>query len=346
MRQESAAMVCVFVGLCLAASGCAHPAEPDAYGNVEATAVVVGAEATGQLITFPIVEGQTLAADAIVGTIDPTQLGLERDQLAAQRAASASRVNEISEQIDVLQAQRAAATAERDAAKAQRAALVAQQEIAQRAHERTQRLFAQQAATAQQLDQAEKDDRVLGEQIKAQDEQITAQDQQIAALTQQMAATRAQRQTATLRVTSADAQVAQVGERIRKSQVTNPITGTVLATYVKAGEVVQPGQPLYRIANLDAVEVRAYVTEVQLAHVRFGQGAQVSIDVGTNQRQTLSGIVSWVSSQAEFTPTPIQTRDERADLVYAIKVRVPNQEGLLKIGMPADVRFTTPSGGS
>jgi HlyD family secretion protein len=113
----------------------------------------------------------------------------------------------------------------------------------------------------------------------------------------------------------------------------------VLTSYAKAGEFVQMGQPLYKIANLDAVEVRAYVTEPQLATVRLGQEARVTIDAGRGPRQTLSGTVAWISSQAEFTPTPIQTREERADLVYAVKIRVRNDKGVLKIGMPADVQF-------
>ena len=113
----------------------------------------------------------------------------------------------------------------------------------------------------------------------------------------------------------------------------------MLVTYAKPGEVVQPGQPLYKIADVRIVDIRAYVTEPQLASVKLGSGARVSVDVGNDSRQTLDGTVSWVSSQAEFTPTPIQTRDERADLVYAVKIRVPNENGLLKIGMPVDVDF-------
>jgi len=101
---------------------------------------------------------------------------------------------------------------------------------------------------------------------------------------------------------------------------------------------VQPGQPLYKIADMSAVDVRAYITEPQLALVRVGQQARVTVDAG-NARQTLDGSVSWVATQAEFTPTPIQTREERADLVYAIKIRVPNANGVLKIGMPVDVAF-------
>ncbi len=324
------------------ASACARPARPDAYGNVEATAVVVGAETGGRLVSFDAKEGDTLADAAVVGTIDAIELGLQRDQLTAQRGANASRVNEVAQQIDVLKAQRNVATAQRDAAKAQTAALEAQREIARRTYERTQRLIAQQAATAQQLDQAERDVRVLEEQINAQSDQVRAQDSQIQAHTQQIEATRAQQQTAAEQVTSAAAQIAQVNERLHKSQVINPIAGTVLTTYAKAGEFVQPGQPLYKIANLDSVEVRAYVSEPQLARVKLGVGAQVTIDVG-GERRSLTGTVSWISSEAEFTPTPIQTREERADLVYAVKIRVPNEDGTLKIGMPADVQFATTS---
>ncbi|HEV3062113.1 MAG TPA: HlyD family efflux transporter periplasmic adaptor subunit [Vicinamibacterales bacterium] len=333
----------VLAGL-MAVAGCRRGAEPDAYGNVEATSVVVGAEAAGRIVSFDVKEGDRLAASAVVGAIDAAELALQRDQLAAERGANASRVNEVARQIDVLQAQQLASAAERDAAKAQRAALEAQHEIARRAYDRTRRLFDQQAATAQQLDQAERDDRVLEQQIKAQDDQIAADEHRVAAQTGQIDATHALRQTATHQVVSIEAQVAQVSERIRKSQITNPIAGTVLVTYAKAGETVLPGQALYKIADLQSVEVRAYVTEPQLSRVRLGGGVQVAVDVGQGARRVFPGTVSWVSSQAEFTPTPVQTRDERADLVYAVKVRVANESGALKIGMPADVRFDAGGG--
>ena len=323
----------------LAAASCARQTPPDAYGNVEATEVVVGAEAAGRLVSLSVNDGDSLAAGASVGTIDATQLRIERDQASAQRGASASRVDEANRQIAVLEAQRAAASAERDAAVAQRGALVSQQEIAQRTFGRTKRLFDAQAATAQQLDQAERDVRVLADQIKAQDEQIRAHDRQIAAQEDQVHAARAQTQTLRAQVESADAQVNQVSERIRKTDVRNPSAGTVLTTYAKAGEVVQVGQPLYRIADLRSVDVRAYVSEPQLSTIRLGQRAAISVDASRSQRQTVTGDVTWVSSRAEFTPTPIQTREERADLVYAIKIRVPNEQGLLKIGMPVDVQF-------
>jgi membrane fusion protein YbhG len=323
----------------LAAVACARPAPPDAYGNVEATSVVVGAEVAGRLVSFDPNEGDRLEASAVVGAIDAIELGLQRDQLTAQRSASLSRVSEVARQIPVLQAQRDVATASRDAARAQVAALETQRVIARRAYERTQRLVAQEAATAQQLDQAERDAKVLDDQIRAQNEQVKAQDSQMQAYARQIDAIRVQEQTATAQVTSAAAQIAQVSERMRKTQVTNPISGTVLTTYAKPGEFVQMGQPLYKIADLKVVEVRAYVTQPQLAQVKIGGGASVNIDVAGGQRRALPGTVSWISSEAEFTPTPIQTREERADLVYAIKIRVPNEGGMLKIGMPADVQF-------
>jgi HlyD family secretion protein len=322
----------------LVIAGCSKDEGPDAYGNVEATEVVVSAQAGGQLTRFTPQEGQRLEAGAVVGAVDATDLNLQRDQAAAQRAVNVSRMTEVARQVPVIEAQRAAAQAQRDAATAQRAALASQLEIARRGYERTQRLIAQQAATAQQLDQAEREVRTLENQLEAQDEQIEAQARQMAAHTGQIAAIRAQQQTAAQQVTVAAAQVGQAEERIRKAQITNPSAGTVLVTYAREGEVVQPGQPLYKIADLAAVDVRAYVTETQLSSVRVGQKAQVTVDAGES-RQTLDGSVSWVASQAEFTPTPIQTREERADLVYAVKIRVPNQNGVLKIGMPVDVGF-------
>jgi HlyD family secretion protein len=332
------ALSIVLCALGLGSAACSRQAEPDAYGNVEATEVVVSSEVGGQLTAFTVDEGQTLTAGQAAGSIDPTQLTLQRGQAVAQRESAVSRVGEVDRQVAVLDAQRDALQAQHDAAVAQRSALQAQLEIARRNHERTRRLFTQQAATSQQLDQAERDDRVLQDQIRAQDEQIEAQARQVVAQTAQIAAARQQQQTARTQVSAADAQVAQVDDRIKRSTITNPSAGTVLVTYVQPGEVVQAGQPLYKIADMGTVDVRAYVSEPQLAEVKMGGQAHVSLDSG-DSRQTLSGTVSWISTQAEFTPTPIQTRDERADLVYAVKIRVANQNGMLKIGMPVDVEF-------
>jgi HlyD family secretion protein len=259
--------------------------------------VVVGAEASGKIDALRVHEGDKLAAGAIVGTIETTRLGLQEREISSQRDVSASRINEVEQQIGALRVQR---------------------EIAHRAYERTRRLFAKQAATAPQLDQAERDYKVLGEQIGV---------------------ARAQQESIRREMTAAEARIAQVNEQVRNGTITNPIDGTVLATYAKAGEVTQNGAPLYRIADLRSVEVRAYVTETQLASVRVGQPARVTVDVGDKKRSTIDGTITWVSSDAEFTPTPIQTREERADLVYAVKIRVANANGVLKIGMPADVDF-------
>ena len=279
------------------AAGCNRGEQPDAYGNFETTEVVVSAETSGQLQWFTPDDGERLDSGALVGVVDTVQLALQRDQMVAQRGASGSRAAEAGKNIAVLEAQH---------------------EIAQRGYDRTQRLHQQQAATAQQLDQAERDVRVLGDQIQA------AQAQQSAARHD---------------VASSAAQIAQIADRIRRSRITNPRAGTVLTKYVEPGEFVQQGQPLYKLAIVDSMELRAYVTEPQLAQIKIGQPAEVTIDAGVKQRTTRTGKVTWISSEAEFTPTPVQTREERADLVYAIKIVVPNHDGLFKIGMPADVRF-------
>ena len=213
-------------------------------------------------------------------------------------------------------AQREATEARATAAGGQIGVYEAQLVIARRALDRTRRLADQKAATVLQLDQAERDYRTLVAQIQA---------------------ARAQQQSVAKDVVSSAAHVAQLRDRISKSQIANPETGTVLATYAKAGEIVQPGQPLYRIANLDTLILRAYVAERQLASLTIGQRVQVHVDRGDGTLLTMVGIVRWVASQAEFTPTPVQTRDERTDLVYAVKVHVANPRGFLKIGMPADL---------
>lgn len=280
---------------------CRGGSEPDAYGNFEADEVSVSAQTSGQLISFTPVEGAHLAAGAVVGLVDTTQLALERAQMIAQREATSARVAEAGNQIGVYRAQL---------------------EIAQRNYERMRRLFEERAATAQQRDQAERDYRTLVAQI---------------------AAARAQQQSVSREVASTTARVAEITDRIRKSKIVNPEEGTVLATYAKTGEVVQSGQPLYKIADVDTLIMRAYITEKQLSQITLGQRVQVHVDQGGGRLLTLPGVVRWVSSKAEFTPTPIQTRDERADLVYAVKIYVPNPKGVLKIGMPGDVSLTSPA---
>jgi HlyD family secretion protein len=284
-------------------SACGGGPEPDAYGNFEAIEVVISAQTSGQIHRFTPVEGIRLERGAVVALIDTTQLALERRQLAAQRAAAGARRIEVGEQLKVLEVQH---------------------EIARRGYERTRRLHDQQAATARQLDEAEREYRGLAAQIEA---------------------VRAQRLSIGLEAASTEARVEQIRDRLAKSSVANPVAGTVLATYARAGEVVQAGQPLYKIADLDTLVLRAYVTGSQLSAVRLGQQVQVRVDRG-NGLMAVPGTVTWVSPTAEFTPTPIQTRDERADLVYAVKIRIANREGVLKIGMPGDVTLGARTEGS
>jgi HlyD family secretion protein len=277
---------------------CRRTPEPDAYGHLEATETVVAARSSGQLEQFLPVEGSRIVAGAPAAVIDTSALVLQLQQIAAQRAASTARVAEVGHQIDALDAQAA---------------------VAQRSYARARRLFAAQAGTAQQLDQAEREYRTLAAQ---------------------RAGARSQREAAQREASSTDARVAQIRDQIAKSHVTSPIGGTVLTTYVRAGEFMQVGQPLFKVADLDTMELRAYVTEAQLSSVKIGQQARVSVDANGGRR-SMAGVVTWISTQAEITPTPIQTRDERTNLVYAVKLRVPNHDGSLKIGMPADLELTS-----
>lgn len=279
----------------VAPSACKPSVKPDAYGTFEADEVLVSSQTTGQLLGFTPVEGASLARGVVVAIVDTSQLSLERSQLLAQRQATNSRGIEVGRQIDALQIQR---------------------DIALRNYERTKRLYSEKAATAQQLDQAERDYRVLNAQIEA---------------------ARAQQQSVGNEMQSGHARVKQIEDRLLRSRVTNPVPGTVLATFVHTGEIVQQGQPLYRIADLNTLTLRAYVSETQLHSIRLGERAKVSVDAGEDTRTAYDGTIRWISSKAEFTPTPVQTRDERTDLVYAVKIVVPNPGGVLKIGMPADV---------
>lgn len=280
-------------------SACAKAAAADAYGNFEAEEVVVSAEASGQLVRFEPVEGQTLVAGTVVAMVDTVPLSLERAQLVAQRAGLMARRNETKAQSQGLQVQR---------------------EIAARTRERIERLFANQAATATQRDQVERDERLLASQVTGARDATQRANADIAAL---------------------DARAASLDDRLRRARVSNPVTGTVLATYARAGEMIAPGQPLYRIANLDTLILRMYVTGAQLGALRIGATLSVHVDGAADSLRTSPGTVSWVSSKAEFTPTPVQTREDRGDLVYAVKVRVANPDGALKVGMPGDVTLST-----
>lgn len=269
--------------------------EPDAYGNFEATEVVVSAESAGQLLRFEAIEGERIATGAVVGLLDTTQTALQVRELEAELAAARSQTGQVQSETDAIEAQLRLARSELG---------------------RTQRLYDDSAATVQQLEQAGSHVEVLQERLRAALQQATGAQEQAAALV---------------------ARIGQLRDRLQKSRIINPIAGTVLTAYADAGEFVQVGQPLYEIANLDTLILRAYITGHQLPRVRIGQRVRVSVDGVDAELRTFPGVVRWVASKAEFTPTPIQTREERTDLVYAIEVHVSNPDGLLKIGMPGEV---------
>jgi HlyD family secretion protein len=214
-----------------------------------------------------------------------------------------------------LVARRDAAQARTREAASNIAALQVQQAIADRELARTERLRQQAAATAQQSDRAERDARVAREQL---------------------AGARAARAGALQEVAALEAQVASLDDRLARSRIRSPLTGTVLASYVEPGEFVQAGQPLFKLASLDSLTFRAYVAQAQLSRLRLGQDVRVGVDRG-DSIATLPGRITWIASSAEFTPTPIQTREERADQVYAVKIAVANPGGRLRIGMPGEL---------
>jgi len=273
----------------------------DAFGNFEATQILISSEATGRLLTFTVEEGQVLSAGAVVGLVDTTQLALQRAQLHANRRAVASKAAGVRAQIAVLDAQRLNALTEKS---------------------RIEKLLVSEATPRKRWDD------ING---------------RIAVLDQQILSVRTQNATILAEVASIDAQIDQKDDRVRRSVIVNPVAGTVLTTYAEPFELTAAGRPLYKIADLDTMELRAYVSGAQLPHVRLGQTVTVMIDEDAETNRSLPGTVTWIASVSEFTPKLIQTKEERVNLVYAFKVHLPNPNGILKIGMPGEVVFAAPS---
>lgn len=267
----------------------------DAYGNFEAEEVTVSAEAAGRVLHLSVAEGARVTALGEVGLVDTAALALQRAELLARREAVRARAREID---------------------ASAAALETQREIAERELARTRRLLDAQAATAQQGDRAERDARVLVEQLRG---------------------TQAARSTLGREVAALEAQLHILDDRIARSRIVAPVSGTVLVRYVEPGEFVQVGAPLFRVASLDTLILRAYLSGAQLAQVALGDRLTVRVDAGGDSLRSVEGRLTWISPSAEFTPTPIQTRQERTVQVYAVKLAVPNVDGRLRIGMPAEV---------
>src|SRR6476661_345067 len=272
----------------------------DASGNFETTETVVAAKAQGQLLRLEVAEGDELPAGRTVGVVDTTQLYLRKQQLLASTRAVRRQTPNVNAQLGALSQQLA---------------------NLQRERQRVLSLVKADAVPSKQLDD-------IDYQIASARQQLAAQR---SALSTQASGTAAQ-------AAPLQEQVRQVNDQLRQSRVVNPVAGTVLTVYVEPSEVVNYGQPLYKIGDTKTLILRAYVAGDQLTRVKLRQPVKVLVDALNNQRREFAGRVQWVSSKAEFTPKVIQTKEDRVNLVYAMKIAVPN-DGSLKIGMPADVLF-------
>ena len=272
----------------------------DATGTFESEEIIVSSEAMGKLVMLQVEEGMQLEQNQIVGIVDTTQLHLKKKQLLSSITAVLSKQPDISAQL---------------------AAFQKQVETAEVEKKRIENLVKLDAATTKQLDDINSQLEVLNKQYTATKSSLTITKQGL--------------QSETLPL---EAQVEQIEDQIKKSYIINPIDGTVLTRYAKPDEVTGIGKALYKIADLSEMTLRAYVDGDQLGQIKLGQKVKVYVDKGEGEQKEMSGEIYWVSSKAEFTPKTIQTKDERANLVYAIKVRVMNDD-YLKIGMYGEVKF-------
>ena len=273
----------------------------DATGTFETTEVLVSAEASGRLLYFDIEEGMLLKAGEEVGVVDTVQLYLKKLQLEASLKSVEEQRPDILKQV--------AATKEQISA-------------AQRERNRVANLLKVGAANQKQLDDAEDQLEVLRKQLVAQNSTLSNSHQSL-----------------TWQSSSVGIQVAQVEDQLKKCHITSPIIGTVLAKYAEAGELTAMGTPLFKVADTEQMYLRAYISSEQLSQVKLGQKVTVFSDYGTDEHKQYPGVVTWISDTSEFTPKTILTKNERANLVYAVKIAVHN-DGLLKIGMYGGVEFS------
>ncbi len=289
----------VAIGLVLGA--CTSQEEQyDASGIFETTEVIVSAKGTGELQSFQVEEGQAVRQGEVLGWIDTLQLSLKDRQLAASLLATESkRLDE----------------------KRQVAHLRQQIENLQREKERFTTLLNAKATTAKQVDDIDYQIKVLQNQLVATQEQINSSN---SSLSRQSESIQAQR--------------AQMEDQIRNAMISSPITGTVLTKYAEQGEFAVPGKALFKVADVSRMKLRAYITADQLTQLQIGQAVAVYADRGITDRKRYAGRVVWIADKAEFTPKTIQTRNERANLVYAVKIAVEN-DGFIKRGMYGEVRF-------
>ena len=307
MRQKAFLFFHFFIFSFLFSSCGSNEKEYDATGTFEATEVTVAAEQSGALVRFDVNEGDEMALGQEVGLVDTTQIWLKIQQMVATKEVYKSQKPDMEKQIAATRQQLAKARQDQ---------------------QRYKELVADGAAPSKMLDDATSQVKVLQKQLDAQ---ISTLSSQLSTLNSQISTT--------------DVQVRQLQDQLQKCHIVTPIAGTVLEKYVERGEFVAVGKPLFKMADTQKMFIRAYVTSAQLKDIKVGQKAKVFADYGDGQKTTVStsrqeyeGTVSWISSRSEFTPKTILTDDERADLVYALKVAIKN-DGYVKIGMYGEVSF-------
>ncbi|ANH83199.1 secretion protein [Niabella ginsenosidivorans] len=305
----------VFIFMALALNACKREKEYDASGNFEADEVIVSAQQNGALLSYKVNEGDQLNAGAIVGQIDVKLAELQKQQTEATIASLNQKTSNPGNQAELVRRQLAVQKAQ-----------LAQQ---LRERNRTENLVKADAATRKQLD----DINALIDQLS---KQIAVTQQQLKLNTYN---TNTQNRSILSEQAPLEKTAAQYQEQINKGRIINPANGTVLVNYALQGEMQVVGKPLYKIANTDTLDLRAYITGTQLPQIRIGQQVKVRIDQGKDNYKEYNGTIVWISDKSEFSPKTIQTRDERANLVYAIKVRVKN-DGYLKIGMYGEVLWS------
>ena len=288
----------VYIAAVVLAASCGAEAEFDAQGTFEATEIVVSSEATGRILNFEVEEGMTISANETVGAIDSVQLHLQRKQLVAQQSALLGSRPDVKKQVAALREQ------------------IAKQNEELR---RVENMLKDGAATKKQKDDIEAQIKILESQLDAT---LSTLDKNTSTINNNSAAL--------------EAQIAALDDRISKCRIISPVGGTVLVKYAEAGELASVGKPLMKIADLDNIYLRAYFTSDQLAKVNLGDEVKVVADFGGEERYDYTGRVAWISSESEFTPKTIQTKDSRANLVYAVKIAVKN-DGRLKIGLAGEV---------
>ena len=299
MKSKNLLRLCSLLAL-FSACGNGTP-KYDATGTFETTEVLVSAEASGKLLYFNIEEGTVLKAGQEVGVVDTVQLYLKKLQLEANIKSVEEQRPDILKQVAATKEQITAAERERN---------------------RVANLLKVGAANQKQLDDADDQLEMLRKQLVAQNSTLSNSHQSL-----------------TWQSSSVGIQVAQVEDQLKKCYITSPITGTVLAKYAEAGELTAVGTPLFKIADTQQMYLRAYITSEQLSQVKLGQKVTVFSDYGTDEHKQYPGVVTWISDTSEFTPKTILTKNERANLVYAVKIAVKN-EGYLKIGMYGGVEFS------